>query len=338
MVFFVGRILGPLGQASAPEDAGDETFEFDAASRAILVKDLPQAPIRLEHHEQMEVGHVLSAWVDETGVYIMGRLEGETMTANFAKALIGVGDSYYGSLSLAHEHLSYRDGSSRKEPVEVSLCQTPRRPGCKIMWVGETESREYKQASVPSKMAETTPTPNHEEKIKQLEAALLKQEEELTELRSSKSSHEASQQDMQAKVAALEAENAKLHEAAEIEAKRQREKADALVQTLAKEWQSVMDVDADKLKQLAHSKSPVDSVEFLRLAHMASVKYNARNAELRNQAGVQAAEARAEQVDAALNPSNKRKRTEVVDILSKYSNSSTGALGLQRAIYNNLTK
>lgn len=336
MVFFVGRIMGPQGAASAPEDEGDPTFEFDAASRAQLVKDLPGSPLRLEHHEEMEVGRVKTAWLDSTGVYIMGSIEGEGLTVNFAKCTVGVGDAYYGSLSLAHEHLSYRDGSSRKEAVEVSLCGSPRRPGCCILWVSETEGREYKQASLPSKMAETAPTPDQTEKIAQLEAALLKQEKELEEFRTTSSTHEASKADLETQLANLQAENVKLQEAADKETARQKEKADALVQTLAQEWQSVMDVDPEKLSQMATSKNPADSVEFLRLAHMASVKYNARNAELRNQAGVQAAEVRAEKVDAVLNP-NKRKRPNVMDVLSKYSDSS-GALGLQRAIYNNLTK
>ena len=338
-VHFVGRIIGPLGEQSAQGDQGDETFEFELAGMDTLVEDLPKAPIRLEHHPDMEVGHVTAAWRDPTGVYIMGIVDANTMTGTFARKCIGVGDAYYGSLSLAHEHLAYPDGSSRKRPVEVSLCQNPRRPGCTILWVGrESISDKYKEASISSKMAEPKET-----NIEELKAILVKQEAALQEMEDKLNSSKAKEEEREASSKDLETRLKEAQEKLEIfeqkaaeEEESNKKRAEAIVESLKEHWGNIGVKVPEGLQQLATSKKSADSLEFLRLCHQASTRYASQNSSLRNTKVASEVEQHVNQVDADLNPA-KRKRPNVMDVLSKYK-SSSGAIGLQREIYNSLNR
>jgi len=337
-VHFCGRIIGPLERQSAAGDVGDETFEFDLGSMDALVEALPGAPIRLEHHPEMEVGNVTAAWRDRTGVYILGVVDAKTMTGCFARKCLGTGGAYYGSLSLAHEHLSYPDGSSRKKPVEVSLCKEPRRPGCVIVWVGtETIPGKYKEASISSKMAEQTPDPElmkqtlvkQETEIQEMAAELAKYKEAATTQEASKGELKAEKEALVEKVALLEAAQQKRDEEEGL-------KAQALAAAIKQQWEEIGVEVPKQFDQLATSRSSSDSLEFLRLCHQASTRYQTRNTTLANQKTSVEVEKHAEAVDANLNPA-KRKRPNVMEVLSKYK-SSSGAIGLQRELYNSMRR
>ena len=338
--YFIGNILSPT--ETQPE-ADDPTFAFTREeSQAMSMKDIP---IRMEHHPDMEVGHVTAAWRDPTGVYILGSVDANTMTGTFARKCIGVGDAYYGSLSLAHEHLAYPDGSSRKRPVEVSLCQNPRRPGCTILWVGrESISDKYKEASISSKMADTKVPKNKElEQVEELKAILVKQEAALQEmedkLNSSKAKEEereASSKDLQTQLEEAQEKLKIFEQKAAEEEESNKKRAEAIVESLKEHWGNIGVKVPEGLQQLATSKKSADSLEFLRLCHQASTRYASQNSSLRNTKVASEVEQHVNQVDADLNPA-KRKRPNVMDVLSKYK-SSSGAIGLQREIYNSLNR
>jgi hypothetical protein len=163
-MYFVGNVLSPT--LTQPEQY-DKTFAFTAEETQNL--DLHGVPIRMEHHDQMEVGSVCSSWTGTDGSkWIMGKLNQDGFESIFAKHAINGEQPYYTGLSLQHTHTQYASGRTHKEAVEVSLCTDPRRSDCRIIFVSKlpSEKPHYKTAHSASKMvaqdpiAESTPISN----------------------------------------------------------------------------------------------------------------------------------------------------------------------------------
>ncbi len=163
-MYFVGNVLSPT--LTQPEQH-DKTFAFTSEETKCL--DLQGVPIRMEHHDQMEVGKVCSSWTGTDGSkWIMGKLNQDGFESIFAKHAINGEQPYYTGLSLQHTHTQYASGRTHKEAVEVSLCNDPRRSDCRIIFVSKLSSEKphYKTAHTASKMvasdpiAESTPITN----------------------------------------------------------------------------------------------------------------------------------------------------------------------------------
>ena len=66
-------------------------------------------------------GHDGSKW-------IVAHINENSIQSHFASKAIRPnkrGFTYYTGLSLQHEHIDFADGTSKKRPVEVSLCVSP---------------------------------------------------------------------------------------------------------------------------------------------------------------------------------------------------------------------
>lgn len=166
-VYFVGKIL------NTDEDPSDnaKTFAFSKRERASLAKQLRGIPVQMEHEDSLKVGEITNAWRDaKDQFWVFGKLNGEDLKSTFAKHAVqqkGSNKPYYGGLSLQHVHREYKDGTSEKSPIEVSLVVEPRRRNCDIVWVSSTNStnkRNYigtvhaasvKQTSEHSTMSDT---------------------------------------------------------------------------------------------------------------------------------------------------------------------------------------
>lgn len=134
-VYFVGKILN---RKEEPDDNA-RTFAFSKTERASLAKQLRGIPVQMEHEDSLKVGEITNAWRDANDQFwVYGKLNGKDLKSTFAKHAVqqkGSNKAYYGGLSLQHVHREYRDGSSEKAPIEVSLVVEPRRRNCDIVWV-----------------------------------------------------------------------------------------------------------------------------------------------------------------------------------------------------------
>lgn len=134
-VYFVGKILN---RKEDPDDNA-KTFAFSKTERASLAKQLRGIPVQMEHEDSLKVGEITNAWRDANDQFwVYGKLNGKDLKSTFAKHAVqqkGSSKPYYGGLSLQHVHREYRDGSSEKAPIEVSLVVEPRRRNCDIVWV-----------------------------------------------------------------------------------------------------------------------------------------------------------------------------------------------------------
>ena len=135
-VYFVGRILNDK------EDADDnaKTFAFSRTERASLQKQLKGIPVQLEHTDSLKVGEIMNSWRDnQDNFYVYGQISGTNLKNTFAKHAIQKkgpnSKPYYGGLSLQHVHREWKDGTTEKAPIEVSLVTEPRRRNCDIVWV-----------------------------------------------------------------------------------------------------------------------------------------------------------------------------------------------------------
>ena len=163
MPLFVGNVLP---SSDAPGE-NDDTFDFTKKeSEDISLKDVP---IRLEHEEGLAVGHVKRDWTDSDGKkWILGHVNEDTLEGRYASNAIrpsSSGHTLYKGLSLQHVHTSFRDGSTSKRAIEVSLCAEPRRPGCEVACVDSTKKKEYIThfASRQNMSAEPTSMPDQEQ-------------------------------------------------------------------------------------------------------------------------------------------------------------------------------
>jgi hypothetical protein len=294
MPYFVGNVLP---SADHIHKENDHTFDFSLdESKGMTLKDIP---IRIEHEEGLKVGFVQRDWTDSDGKkWILGKVEDTTLEGRFAANAIqpsSGGHTLYKGLSLQHVHTSFKDGSTAKRAVEVSLCAEPRRPGCEVACVDETKKMEYitHTASRQNMSAEASTTPVTEtvpvaettiaetsaEQNSTTEAPAAAGQEELmklvidqeSELGSTKTALEKAQGELlKLRNQWKEKEdNERLHTAS---------KAEALSKALVDSWSASLPADmmTDENKAAIFamaSKFPQESVKMMEIAHKASKKY-----------------------------------------------------------------
>ena len=147
MPHFLGNILQDKRSAAAHPEAGDRSFDYNAAEKLDLLKQLPNLPIRFEHSEELgDVGKVRSAFQGADGrVWVVGEISNDGIAGKFVSKTIA--SQQHVGLSLGHEHTEYSDGSTRKRGLEVSICKEPRRPGCGVAVAVHASSRHYKRGA-----------------------------------------------------------------------------------------------------------------------------------------------------------------------------------------------
>ena len=129
--YFIGSVLSPYEKEECAE--GDETFGFTREQADSL--DLRNIPVRMEHHPDMKVGHIIRSWSEKDGSkWCLGKLEGKGFQNVFSQHAVDknpdTGKPYYEGLSLQHAHIQLASGktqTSKKEAIEVSLVCDPRR-------------------------------------------------------------------------------------------------------------------------------------------------------------------------------------------------------------------
>ncbi len=290
MAYFVGNVLSPT--ETQPEQH-DTTFAFTREESQSL--DLKGTPIRMEHHDEMEVGKICSSWTGNDGSkWVLGRINDSGFQSFFAKHAI-VGDKtcnkpYYTGLSLQHTHTQYANGSTTKSPVEVSLCCDPRRSDCRIQFVSKIPTRKtpYKTVHIASKMASTQadqpvqvqPQPEQSKmqetpsKVPELDPH---QEVEITEgIPSEDLMKLIVEQEKIAEAMRLELDELKKDKFAKLE--QERSKNSAMAAALVDNWSKTLDpndfndTSRHNILELA-KKYPEETQDFFRVAHHASKKY-----------------------------------------------------------------
>ena len=271
-------------------DAQDETFFFTEKEKAEL--DLKNVPIRLEHADKLQVGTILRNFTIDDQTYVVGKIEGDGLKASFAKKAVAGQGPFYGSLSLQHSHTIFEDGSTKKKPIEVSLCTNPRRKGSTICYVSkpeETKKNDYISSSGRSRKmtdADTTHAASAKEIVEPV-AEKVSVEEEKAAMAPEQYMRiiiEQEQQLAQAKLdsAAVKEQLEKIHSANAAREKdehdRQLHKAQLITDTLTKEWQSELpaamltDDVLNSLKIVAE-QMPKHAAAIYELSHMASEQH-----------------------------------------------------------------
>tara|TARA_B110001450_G_C17661940_1_gene497635 strand:- start:505 stop:1695 length:1191 start_codon:yes stop_codon:yes gene_type:complete len=295
MPYFVGNVLP---SSDAPGE-NDNTFDF--TKEESIGMSLDNVPIRLEHEEGLAVGHVKRDWTDSDGKkWILGEVKEDTLEGRFASNAIqpsSMGHTLYPGLSLQHVHTSFRDGSTSKRAIEVSLCAEPRRPGCHVASVQSTKKMDYithiasrqnmstEQINTPAQEStpEVTQAPVVESapaapSVPQEPAAAANQEELMklvidqeSELSGTKSALETAQAELQKLQAQWKEreDNERLHT---------KSKAEALSKALVDSWSASLPADmmTDENKQAIFALAqnfPEQSVKMMEIAHKASKKY-----------------------------------------------------------------
>lgn len=286
-MYFIGNILGDLKEQ--PEQ-DDPTFCFTEAEARELTGNLPGIDIRLEHHPDMVVGNIDKAWQHGDGsVNILAHLNANSIQSHFASRSIKPdekGFAYYQGLSLGHEHLSFRDGTSQKNPLEVSLCVSPRRSDCRIKRVyssvDASANSPYIRKHTANKMAEKTDTESH---TKTLEDTLVKQEMQIKAQEERLKKFEEMQKEFEEEKAAYEEKERKRLEEEqkreEEERQKQIAKAEKLFQAVSDNWGKQLTEEDYTPEARQHiqnfiQKHPADSMEVLRLAHCASKMFQSK--------------------------------------------------------------
>jgi len=291
MAYFVGNILSPTD--TQPEQH-DKTFAFTRNESQSL--DLKGTPIRIEHHDEMQVGKICSSWMDNRGSkWVLGKINENGFQSFFAKHAISGDKPYYTGLSLQHTHTQYASGKTKKEPVEVSLCCDPRRSDCRIQFVSKLPSRKthYKTSHSASKMASTptqenpqvsqnqpstepeTPEANPQDpqdpQDPQANPQQIQREvpsEDLMKL--------IVEQEKQAEAMRTELNGLKKEKLAKLE--NERAKNSAMAAALVENWSKALDPNdfndnsRHNILELA-TKYPEETADFFRVAHHASKKY-----------------------------------------------------------------
>ena len=154
-MLFVGNCLQSTMEAEKHPERADHTFHFTPQEAKDL--DLRGLPVRFEHDEgigktneagsaERRVGTVLHNWQDQQGtVWCVGSLDGDSIGGRFAQNAVRDQKTHLG-LSLQHVHeqqLGAPAGTGRKYGVEVSICKSPRRSGCRVVATG-LPSAQYK--------------------------------------------------------------------------------------------------------------------------------------------------------------------------------------------------
>ena len=298
MPYFVGNVLP---SSDAPGE-NDHTFDFTKEESVRM--DLSDVPIRLEHEEGLAVGHVKRDWTDTDGKkWILGEVKEDTLEGRFASNAIqpsSSGHTLYKGLSLQHVHTSFRDGSTSKRAIEVSLCTEPRRPGCSVTSVQATKKKEYitHLASRQNMSAElnTTSAPEQNTEVVEAPASEPVAETPVSGAAAEEPSRVANQEELMKLVidqeselsgtkSALETAHAELKklqaqwkEREDNERLHTKSKAEALSKALVDSWSASLPADmmTDDNKKAIYALAqnfPEQSVKMMEIAHKASKKY-----------------------------------------------------------------
>jgi hypothetical protein len=326
--FFVGNVLpntDALGE-------NDPTFDFTKEESQSM--DLNDVPIRIEHAEGLAVGHVQRHWNDSDGKkWILGKVDDSTLEGRFASNALqpsSDGHRLYTGLSLQHVHTSFSDGTTKKRPIEVSLCTEPRRAGCNVISTqqqsatgsSETKKTEYitqhqasikmsapieeTQSETQEQVVETpaqveTPAPaaaeNQVTNQEDLMKLVINQESELGDTK-------MALQKAEAQLTKLQEQWKQQQDNAELETK---SKAEALSKALVDSWSASLPADmmTDENKKAIFAMAqnyPKESVKMLEIAHKASAKYKTDLDSLASQAQAK---------------SKRALETQVMDIVTK---------------------
>lgn len=303
--YFVGNVL------PSSNDPGEDDTTFDFTNEESKNMSLKNVPIRIEHEEGLAVGSVRRDWTDTNGKkWILGKVNDNTLEGRYASHAIkpsSAGHTLYKGLSLQHVHTSFRDGSTSKRAIEVSLCVEPRRPGCEVTCVDATKKKEYithlasrqnmsTETSAPVQENVQTPTETSaveataeiantevapKESVTNSEELMKLVIDQESELGSAKTALEQAQSELmklQAQWKERE-DNERLHT---------KSKAEALSKALVDSWSASLPADmmTDENKQAIFTmaqKFPEQSVKMMEIAHKASKKYKQDIDSLRSQ-------------------------------------------------------
>jgi hypothetical protein len=332
--FFVGNVL-PNTDATGENDP---TFDFTKEESQSM--DLNDVPIRIEHAEGLAVGHVQRHWNDSDGKkWILGKVDDSTLEGRFASNALqpsSDGHRLYTGLSLQHVHTSFSDGTTKKRPIEVSLCTEPRRAGCNVISTqqqsatgsSETKKTEYitqhqasiKMSAIEENQSETqeqvvetpaqveTPAPaaaeNQVTNQEDLMKLVINQESELGDTK-------LALQKAEAQLTKLQEQWKQQQDNAELETK---SKAEALSKALVDSWSASLPADmmTDENKKAIFAMAqnyPKESVKMLEIAHKASAKYKTDLDSLASQAQAK---------------SKRALETQVMDIVTKKRRVASG--------------
>lgn len=152
MVHLIGNVLTSHKVAAAHPEAGKEHFHITPKEAAAL--DATGLPVHLEHANNVRVGTVVRSWDDPDGAkWVVADVDTSTIEGKFVKNDLSSGKPVYGGLSLQHMYRKYKDGSSTKSGIEVSICKDPRRPGCGIVHMQATKDDRYKVCASSRRMS-----------------------------------------------------------------------------------------------------------------------------------------------------------------------------------------
>ena len=302
--------------------------------------DLKGVPIRMEHDDHLEVGHVVKSWDEKDGSkWIMGKLKEDTIRGQFARHAIAKSSSgtrYYTGLSLQHTHTQYASGETRKEPVEVSLCVDPRRDDCRITFVNTSKNTHYKGRAKTIKMTDAPNTPATETTTEPVAVETPAPEVPSSDIPDQQRLMEILVEQQKG----LDAQAEKLAKFEEMEQKRteaEQAKAEALAKSLVTAWstqvgEEMKDMKAAESSMLKMAKEfPQESQEFFRIAHHASKKHaeqkdlmeraksESKNTELKQTFD----KVMSKQVHAASAKKQEKEQT-FKDVLAKYSTNGRG--------------
>ena len=173
MVKFIGNVLTSHAVAAKHPEAKKPHFHITPSEADAI--DATGLPVHLEHANNVQVGHVQRSWNDEDGTkWVLADIDTSTIEGKFVKNDLTCSKPIYTGLSLQHMYRTYRDGSSSKSGIEVSICKDPRRPGCGIVHSSVTESERYKVAASKRRMTDkvdnSTTEPAATEQVEQVES------------------------------------------------------------------------------------------------------------------------------------------------------------------------
>lgn len=303
--YFIGSVLSPYEKEECAE--GDETFGFTREQADSL--DLKNIPVRMEHHPDMKVGHIIRSWSEKDGSkWCLGKLEGKGFQNTFSQHAVDknpdTGKPYYEGLSLQHAHIQLASGkntTARKEAIEVSLVCEPRRSDCRIAFVdgnGEEEpkaeqiekttyilkqpinkmSTEKSVNETPAPTQNEAPTQNAPADDKSGMAGTMSKEAMMKIIIEQQKSLEASKNQQNDELDELRKLKAEIERQKEEEKRKQAEKSYAMAQTVVNQWSESLDKEqmSDSTKQTildASKTHPEQMIELLRVAHCASKKW-----------------------------------------------------------------
>ena len=139
MVYFIGNVLTSHSKADQHPERAKEHFHITPNEAKSM--DVTGLPVHLEHANNVQVGTVERQWDDATGEkWVLANVDTATIEGKFVRNDLASAQPVYGSLSLQHMYRKFANGSSSKEPLEVSICKEPRRPGCSIVYSSSAPS------------------------------------------------------------------------------------------------------------------------------------------------------------------------------------------------------